>query len=76
MYTFPVMISLCDYLSFCLCVFTWQKIDQAGRPETFFNFAWPNSWFIANCIKYYLCLMACGLQFAVNLAYKEQIGVL
>ena len=32
---------LCDYLSVCLCVITWQKIDQAGEPETFFNFVWP-----------------------------------
>ena len=35
-------MSLCDDLSVCLCVFTWQKIDQAGGPETFFNFVWPN----------------------------------
>ena len=33
-YLFP--ISLSDYLSVSLCVFTWQKIDQSGRPQTFF----------------------------------------
>ena len=27
-------MSLCEYLSVRLCVFTWQKIDQAGGPET------------------------------------------
>ena len=26
-------------LSVCLCVFAWQKIDQAGGSETFL---WPN----------------------------------
>ena len=41
MYIFPVIMSLCDYLFVCLCVFTWQKIDQAaGGPETFL--VWPN----------------------------------
>ena len=35
-YIFPVIMSLCDYVSDCLCVFTWQQIDQAGGPETFF----------------------------------------
>ena len=30
---------LCDYLSVCLCVFTWQKFDQAGGPETFLTHA-------------------------------------
>ena len=29
-------MSLCDYLFVCRCVFAWQKIDQAGGPETFF----------------------------------------
>ena len=33
-------MSLYDYLFVCLCVFTWQKIDQAGGPETFL--VWPN----------------------------------
>ena len=28
---------LCDYLSVCLCVFTWQKIYQAGGPATVFS---------------------------------------
>ena len=34
-YVFPVITSLRDYLSVCLYVFTWQKIDLAGGPETF-----------------------------------------
>jgi len=25
-----------------LCVITSQKIDQAGEPEAFFKFVWPN----------------------------------
>ena len=29
-------MSLYDYLSVCLCVFTTQKIDQVGGPETFY----------------------------------------
>ena len=37
MYVFSVVMSLCGYLSVCLCVFTWQKIVQAGGPETFFQ---------------------------------------
>ena len=37
-YIFPVIMSLCDYLSVCLCVFTWQKIDQAEGPEPFLKF--------------------------------------
>ena len=28
-------MSLYDYLHVCLCVFTTQKTDQAGGPETF-----------------------------------------
>ena len=40
-YIFPVIMSFNDYLSVRLCVFTMQKIDQAGGPETFFNFVWP-----------------------------------
>ena len=40
-----------DYLSVCLSVFTWQKIDQAGGPETFFNFVWPNASFNIYNIK-------------------------
>ena len=28
-------MSLYDYLPICLCVYTWQKINQAGGPETF-----------------------------------------
>ena len=36
-------MSLCDYLSVCLSVcFYLAKIDQAGGPETFFNFVWLN----------------------------------
>ena len=30
-----------NVLFVCLCVITWQKIDQAVGPETFFNFVWP-----------------------------------
>ena len=41
-------MSLCDYLSVYLYVFTWQKIDQAGGPETFFNFVWPKNRDIGN----------------------------
>ena len=33
------MMSLCAYL----CVFTCQRIDQEGRPETFLKLCvWPN----------------------------------
>ena len=40
-YIIPVVMSLCDYLS--VCVFLLGKnFDQAGGPETFFNFAWPS----------------------------------
>ena len=28
-------MSLCGCLSVCQCVITWQKIGQAGGPETF-----------------------------------------
>ena len=35
-YVIPVIMSLSDYLSVHQCIFTWQKIDQAGGPETFF----------------------------------------
>ena len=38
-YVFAVIMSLFDSLSVCLSVITWQKIDQAGGPETF-NFVW------------------------------------
>ena len=34
-YISPVVMSLCDYLSVCLCGFLDKKIDQAGGPETF-----------------------------------------
>ena len=34
-------ISVCPCVSVCLCVIIWQKNDQAGGPETYFNFAWP-----------------------------------
>ena len=40
---------LCDYL--CLCVFTWQKIDQTGGPETF-NFVWPYIFLISYMYKF------------------------
>ena len=48
-YIFPVIIimSLCDHLSVSQYVFTWQKIDQAGGPETFVNFVWPK--IMASC---------------------------
>ena len=40
---FPVMMSLCAYLCVCLCVFTCQRIDQEGRPETFLKLCvWSN----------------------------------
>ena len=35
MCTYLVIMSLSDYLTVCLCAFTWQNIDQAGGPETF-----------------------------------------
>ena len=47
-YVFPVLMSLYDYLSIFLCAFTWQKIDQAGGPETFFNFVCTMLWFLCS----------------------------
>ena len=35
MNVFPVIMTLCNYLSVCLCVFTLQKIEQARGPEHF-----------------------------------------
>ena len=43
MYEFSVVVSFCGCLSVCQCVITWQISDQAGGPETFFNFVWPNT---------------------------------
>ena len=43
---FPVIMSLVIIcLSVCLCIFTRQKIEQAGGlgPETFFDFVWSIS---------------------------------
>ena len=39
---FPTIISFL-WLFVCLWAITYiAKIDQAGRPESFFNFVWPN----------------------------------
>ena len=35
------VMSFCGCLSVCVLAITWQKIDQAGEPETFFNFDHP-----------------------------------
>ena len=34
-------------LSVCLFVFTWQKIDQAGGPDTFLNLVWPKNYILS-----------------------------
>ena len=34
-YVFPVIMSLCDYLSVCLCVNTWQKLTRQEDQKHF-----------------------------------------
>ena len=52
MYVLPVVVII------SLCVITRQKIDQAGGPETYFNFVWPDSHAIHLQYFNYACRMA------------------
>ena len=42
MHILPIIMSLCDYLSVCLWVITWEKLTGLkDLAEAFFNSVWP-----------------------------------
>ena len=70
-YVLPDIMSLCGCLSVCLCaIYHLTKIDQAGEPETFFNFVWPKRCVI---LWDYTIIRACQLVSMYFLYYQAII---